>query len=98
MTATQFLCLDLIKVEHPNGIVPERYTLLNKKSIGPKCELRIDNDRDVFQTVIVNFKYIQHSYTLQLTVRMIGDDGKYDPYKQVNEYRMIEEPLTIAYI
>ncbi|KAI7870693.1 uncharacterized protein EV154DRAFT_121968 [Mucor mucedo] len=88
---------EFIKVQHSDNAVPGRYTLLEANSDGPKCEIHIDDNRSHNQPVIIDFKHLNYDYTLQLSARLMGF---YTDLQRWNfkEYRIIGQPLTLAYI
>ncbi|KAI7890044.1 uncharacterized protein EV154DRAFT_512752 [Mucor mucedo] len=88
------LVAEFIRVDTSNEKLPNDSDILPKDSQGPKFDLFGYEDKNniSFERLVLNLKYTNYNYSLQLSMRETG-------YK-VEEYMFkdIGDPLTLAYI
>lgn len=77
--------------------VPERFTILNNDTKGSKYNLYPNLKRGSKVKLIVKIKHINHSYSLEISVRMMGDNVDYN-ILGLKQFVNIAELLTLAYM
>lgn len=88
--------LDFLRLAYPIGTEPEKYDMLDNNIKGFIWKMNLNYSYS-YQNVIIQCKQINHNYTLELSLRGMGNDVDYEN-AMVPSFRRFQEPLTLAYI
>ncbi|KAG2208760.1 hypothetical protein INT47_007859 [Mucor saturninus] len=88
---------EIIKVKDSGESKLKKYTVLDKNSQGSVYMIHSKDGHQPNPIVTIGCKFVNHNYSLELSVRVIGYDIDYNE-KNYRDFVVLGEPLTLAYI